>query len=243
MPAPTTDHGPGVARARGRARLTALPPSARGPGRTTPPGGPEVAGPRFGKLIALGIAVVGVGAALFIAHGAADQSPYAQTGPSRVMPKPRSLSEAIADVMNFAPSGTGSSGLIVTPGVPVRAALEQATGPAEALARNGPAAVAYAHATAVRLKNGTYDVSFTVPVQVGYLESHGYVAGPGTDVAAGDLRVSYDGRVVYAIRMNPKTYRAVFRFALSATGQTLTSLNFNAMALITQTDSSDTLGF
>lgn len=241
MPTPTTNPGPAAARTRGHARLTALPPG--GPRRTDPPSGAEMASRQYGKWIALAIAVVGVGAALFIAHGATDQSPYAQTGPSRVMPKPHTPAEAIADVMNFAPTGTGSSGLIVTPGVPMRAALVQATGPVPALARTGPAAVSYTHATAVRLKGGTYDVSFTVPVQVRYLESHGYVAGPGNDVTAGDLRVSYDGRAVYAVRMNPRTHVAVFRFALAANGQTLTSLNWNAMALITQTDSSDTLGF
>jgi hypothetical protein len=43
--------------------------------------------------------------------------------------------------------------------------------------------------------------------------------------------------------MNPRTRDAVFRFALAGSGQRLTSLNWNAMALITQTDASDTLGF
>lgn len=239
MPEPTPD--PGVASSRGRARLTAVPPGGSGPGR---PGRPaDGVGRMYGKGIAIGIAVVGVGAALFVAHGAAHQSPFARTAPARIMPKPRSPAQAVLDVMDFAPSGTGSTGLIVTPGVPMRAALGQATGAANSLVQTGPAAAAYTHATALRLKNGTYDVSFTVPVHLTALEHHGYVTGPGSDPGAGEIRVSYDGRAVYAIRMNPKTHRAEFRFALSANGQSLTSLNWNAMALITQTDSSDTLGF
>jgi len=86
-------------------------------------------------------------------------------------------------------------------------------------------------------------VTLHVPVQVAALERQGLITSIGSNVRAGELRVSYDGRVVYALKVSPATHVAIFRFQLGASGQTLLSLNWNAMALITQTDSSDTLGF
>lgn len=220
------------------ARLALLPPNRTRAGSDRGPTGRTVS-----RAVALAVAIVGVGGALFVAHGVKGQTPYTQTGPARIMPRPVNARIALRDVLHFAPSGTGSTGLIILPGATMLAALQQATGPAKALATAGPAAFAYTHAKVVRLKSGAYNVSLIVPVQLGYLQHQGYLVGPGTDLQRGDLRVSLDGREVYAIDMNPKTHRATFAFQLSPNGQTLTSLNWNAMALVTQTDESDSLGF
>ena len=248
MPTPSTEPEAGTSQRAPRSASVAgrsgrpVPPgpaTQRGEGQRAQ-NGPSL---RLGKVVALGIVIVGVGAALFIVHNVRSQTPFAQTTPIQAMPKPASKASAIRDVLDFVPRGTGSSGLVVTAGVSIEKALEQATGPDAALKTTGPAALSYIHARAVRLTSGTYVVSFSVPVHVRTLEKVGAVAGPGTDLRVGDLRVSYDGRAVYAIRMNPRTRDAVFRFALAGSGQRLTSLNWNAMALITQTDASDTLGF
>lgn len=190
-----------------------------------------------GKLLALGVVAVGVGAALFIDHAVQDQTPYARATAATPLPRPTDAHQALTDVLRFAPSGTGSSGLVVSAGVPIRTALAQATG----LSANLPATRLDPHV--LRIAGGAYDVTLRVPVQVAALARQGLITSIGSDVRAGELRVSYDGRVVYALRINPATHVAVFRFQLGASGQTLMSLNWNAMALITQTDSSDTLGF
>jgi hypothetical protein len=87
---------------------------------------------------------------------------------------------------------------------------------------------------------GRWRVTVAVPVNVAYLRRIGAITVghlPGaSDLAHGQLEVSGTNHV-YAVTMDPKTDTAVFEFELSRDDAFLWPRNWNAVGIVSQTDS------
>jgi len=88
--------------------------------------------------------------------------------------------------------------------------------------------------------SGRWQVAVAVPVNLAYLEHIGAITtGPlpgASDLKTGQLEVSGTNHV-YAVTMNPKTHVAVFRFQISRDDAFLWPRNWNAVGVVSQTDS------
>jgi hypothetical protein len=92
---------------------------------------------------------------------------------------------------------------------------------------------------------GGYLVRFRIPVAVRRLKAEGELVPSGlpggSNLKTGDLEVNaYDGKV-YDLSMNPRTGRATFLFRLSRDGRHLWALNANALTVVGQSGSFNSL--
>jgi hypothetical protein len=92
----------------------------------------------------------------------------------------------------------------------------------------------------VRRDGARWLVTVRLPVDVRYLEQVGEIsvgAVPGaSDLRSGNLAVSTN-EAIYGVDMNPRTHVAVYRFLLGRRGGAVWALNWNALGIISQSDS------
>jgi hypothetical protein len=192
---------------------------------------------RVGRWVVALVVLVGAVGAWLVHLGAGQASPYLMASAANPAAPPRTSREAAERVLAFVPAAVNSTGVGQSVGRPVGKAILLATG-------NPPSAI---HVLVVRARHqaGGWWVQVTAPVDVQRLAASGEIHTgffPGaSDPARGRLNVHLADGTVFGIRFSPQSGRATFQFLLSTRGQSLESLNWNASAVLAQTDASDTL--
>lgn len=146
--------------------------------------------------------------------------------PNQARVHPLTRRAALAGLFAFVVAGGPSDS--------VRAALASATGhlnhPLPFRADVGPE------------QRGRYRIVVVIPVDVKALLRRGEIMTahlPGrSDLKAGYLEINADN-ATYAVRMNTKTHRARFAFAIAADDRTLWALDWNALGIVSQSASLD----
>ena len=207
-----------------------------------PPGGrvtqfPTPRRQRGRWLVVMVVAAGLVGAALVVAN-ANQASPIAEAaaftphGPLTAAAAPRAL-------LALRPATVQGTNVADAVGMPLEQAMLLATGNDTAPGGGFPGRITVRPDTSGR----GYLVTVVLPVRVATLERDGEISLgwlPGfSNLKTGLLSVNVKSGQVYGIRMNPGTHEAVFVFDLARSGRNVVSLNWNANAVLEQTDGSD----
>lgn len=189
-------------------------------------------GPGFALVLAVLLALVGVGA-LLVLKAVAKSSPTRNLKPTPIenaSGRARDLktpSAAKTAFLSFVPAGdTDSLGQAMCSATGQRTCHLPAQFPGS-VKISGPV-------------HGQYVINVTLTVNLPRLESLGEVT-PGSlpgmsNVASGDLAVSTNN-AIYGLRMNPKTHLASFRFFLGVHGRRVWATNWNALGIVSQSTS------
>lgn|GEM_PF-4466704 len=169
-------------------------------------------------VVVLVIALVGT---LAIVRDARTTSPVMSVPSASPMQAAATAQIAAHDVLAFVPSGATAS---------IAQAIAQAT--------QSPAAALSAHTRVERLTGGDWAIQVTAPVEWSRLLRAGYIftgVAPGASNArTGTVDVT-TSTLMYVVHMNPHTRLAVFSFRLARDGDTLSTMNWNASTVVSQT--------
>jgi hypothetical protein len=210
--------------------------------RSAEPSKPTAALPpkRVSRWLVVVLLAVGLAAAFLVLRGANRASPVAV---ANVFEPHGPLTAATAGpaLLAVRPATVEGTNVADTVGIPLEQAMLQATGN-----RLGPHGRFPGRVTVVPdASRRGYLVTVVLTVDVEHLLKTGdIVVGwwPGSsNLKNGLLNVTVKAGQVYGIRMNPRTHVAVFRFDIARSGQNVASLNWNANAVLEQTDGSDAL--
>jgi hypothetical protein len=184
-------------------------------------------GRAFGAYVVAGIVLVSALGAAAVWRDARTTSPVMSVPAAVALPRPTTAAVARRDTLAFVPSGANVS---------VADAVAAATGTtARGLA---------ARARVAPLAGGGWAVTLTVPVNERALLRSGRIfTGPSqgaSDLRRGLLQVTA-GQIQYVVRTGPATGQAVFAFRLARSGRTLSAVNWNANAVLSQTEVGDDL--
>lgn len=191
---------------------------------------------RRGRWIVAALLVLGLAGGALVLHNAYASSPLAAA--SNLDPRgPLTAASAPGALLRLRPGSVEGTNIATAVGIPLGRAILEATG-------NG-AGTSFAGRMTVRADrtHTGFVVTVVLPVRIGVLERRGEIRGgwlPGSsNVKTGVLSVTTPSGRVYGIRMNPKTHDATFVFDLARSDRNVASLNWNANAVIAQTDGSD----
>jgi hypothetical protein len=178
-----------------------------------------------GAVVAGALLALALAGTWAIAHDAATASPVMSVAAARPAPSPTGPAAAERAALAFVPAGSALS---------VGTAIAQATASAPGRWR----------VSTRRLGVEGWAVNVSAPVDVARLLAHGSIVqgggAGGSDPARGLVDVTAD-QTEYVLRFDPATGRALFAFRLAADASTLTGLNWNADAVLTQTPVGDGL--
>jgi hypothetical protein len=192
-----------------------------GRGRETATGG----GGGIGRYIVLGMLAVTVLGAFAILHDAHSTNPVMSVPATTSLARPTTAAIARRDTLAFVPSGASLS---------IKAAIAAAT--------DYPAADLAGRTEVSALAGGGYALILSIPVDEHALLHSGRIftgAGEGaSNLKSGLLQVT-SGQVQFVVRVSPKSGDARFAFRLSKSGETLSSTNWNANTVLSQTQVGD----
>jgi hypothetical protein len=210
--------------------------------RSVEPSQPTAALPpkRVSRWLVVVLLAVGLVAGLMVLHSANRASPV--TVATVFEPHgPLTAATAGAALLALRPATVEGTNVADMVGIPLEQAMLEATGNQVAPGGRFPGRVTVAPDASGR----GYLVTVVLPVNVPHLLRAGDITvgwWPGSsNMKTGLLNVTVKAGQVYGIRMNPRTHVAVFRFDIARSGQNVASLNWNANAVLEQTDGSDAL--
>jgi hypothetical protein len=178
-----------------------------------------------GPIVVAGIVFLALVGTWAIAHDAATTSPVISVPAATAVARPRDAAAAARAVERFVPSGS-----------------ELSVGQAIAAATLRPQSAWRVRTTA--LGGGGFAVAIAVRPDVAALLRSGRIftgGGQGSsDLARGLIAVT-SGQTTYVLRMDPRDGVAQFLFRLSASGASLSAMNWNANSVVSQTPVGDNL--
>lgn len=141
--------------------------------------------------------------------------------PNQAVAHPLTRRTALVGLFRFVVAGESSE--------PIRGALGAATG------YRGHSLPF--QATVYPERNGRYRIVLVIPVDVKALLRRGEIMTarlPGhSDLKTGYLEIN-GTNATYAVRMNPRTHRARFAFAIASNDRLVWALNWNALGIVSQ---------